>query len=256
MYPVLFTVFGHPVSGFGVMLALAFIAAIYTGKIFGKKIGESPDWVDQFSLYLIVVGVLGARFLYTFVEHGDVYLKDPIKFFYVWEGGYAFYGGLIACLFFVWIYCKRTNRSFLNIADMSVPSLALAMAIGRIGCFLMGCCHGGLCTMPWAVTYLNPESVAPLNRPVHPSQIYESAMAFGLFFLSLYLWKKRPFAGSVFLPFVILYVIFRSILEIFRGAPGHIIEDLSTAQFLSIPIAILCSGYFLYLRRNHQIQSS
>lgn len=236
MYPIILKLGSLKLSSYGLMLAIAFLVGIFLAKRIGKQENVSSQQIEAISFWMIISGILGSRFLYTFVEHGEYYWKHPLQYFAFQKGGLSFFGGLFfsisACVF----YCYRNRISFLKIADILTPSVALGLSIAKIGCFLAGCCHGGVCEVPWGVTFNHPETLAePKGVPLHPVQLYEALSTIGIFFALIFSRRFRRFHGELFFFFLISYGVIRSFLETFRGHPGHL-GELTTAQTLSIPM--------------------
>jgi phosphatidylglycerol:prolipoprotein diacylglycerol transferase len=97
------------------------------------------------------------------------------------------------------------------------PSIALAHFFGRIGCFFAGCCYGKYCDLPWAVTFNNPDSLAPQGLPLHPTQLYEALSNMAIFLFLFFFRKHKKYDGQIFWLYVFIYGITRSFIEIFRA---------------------------------------
>lgn len=153
------------------------------------------------------------------------------------ESGVAFYGGLIGFLFFALAFARSTHIDLVELLNRTSPGLALAHAVGRIGCFLEGCCYGTHCDLPWGVSREGAPGL------VHPVQIYESLALAGL---GLFLWKNerlrleghaRPSSAGVYFG---TYAVIRFGLEFLRGDMSRgIWAGLSTSQWISIPFFVL-----------------
>ncbi|MFH1262547.1 MAG: prolipoprotein diacylglyceryl transferase [Pseudomonadota bacterium] len=247
MHPILIQLGSFKISFYGLMLAVAFFVGMNLAERGARKEGLPPKRIEKLSWWIIVSAILGARFLYTFVEHADVYFRNPWQFFAFREGGLSFFGGLFAAIGLSILYCRHHRLPFWKVADIYTPTIALGLAIAKIGCFLAGCCAGRACDLPWAVTFTDPETHSDLlGVPVHPTQLYESLANFLLLFLLLLFRRRQRFAGELFLVFLIVYGAVRSYLETFRESPGHL-AGLTTAQFLSIPM-VLAAGLWWFLR--------
>jgi phosphatidylglycerol:prolipoprotein diacylglycerol transferase len=239
MHPILFELGPLKLSFYGLMLAISFFLGMQIAERGGRREGIPPRRIEHLSWWIIVSAVLGARFLYTFVEHGSHYLRSPWKFFAFQEGGLSFFGGLFAAIGVSILYCRRHRLPFWKVADIYAPTIALGLSLTKIGCFMAGCCYGRVCDLPWGIAFNNPASLAdPRGVPLHPTQLYESLANLGIFLLLLLFRRYRRFQGEIFLLFLIVYGIARSYLETFRGSPGHL-AGLTTAQFLSIPMVLL-----------------
>jgi len=137
------------------------------------------------------------------------------------------------------------------LADLISPLIALGLFSGRIGCFLAGCCYGKETSVGWAVVFTNPDSLARLNVPLHPTQLYEAADGLVLFFLLSWMERRKSFDGQIFWLFVLLYSITRFFVEIFRGDPrGFLFTDvLSTSQAVGILLAIFSLFMLSYMKK-------
>jgi phosphatidylglycerol:prolipoprotein diacylglycerol transferase len=162
--------------------------------------------------------------------------------------GFAFYGGLLGFSVFAFLYARTQKISFIEILNRVASPLALAHAVGRIGCFLAGCCYGTHCELPWAVH----NDIVGDN--LHPVQLYESA---ALAVLGIFLWKHetRRLRGEVSSPsagiYLVMYAILRFVLEFFRGdATRGAWGPLSTSQWISLVLVVF--GSWLSRKSSHQ----
>ncbi len=153
---------GLPIYGFGAMLFLAFILVTVWGIARAKGIGMLPSSFQDFTLWVFVSGLIGARLLYM-IQYYDQFPDHSIAglagaFFKIWQGGIIFYGsaigGAIGFGLFYWFVMKRMNISGWQLADVVAPLLAFGLAIGRIGCYLNGCCWGQVACEPCATVPL------------------------------------------------------------------------------------------------------
>ena len=121
------------------------------------------------------------------------------------------------------------------------PPLAIGHAIGRMGCFFAGCCYGKAFDLPWSVTFTNPDSLASVNIPLHPTQLY-SFVANLLIFIFLWFFRKRKrYDGQLFWIYVFLYGVSRFLIEIFRGdfRGNFLFEILSISQVIGAFMALI-----------------
>jgi phosphatidylglycerol:prolipoprotein diacylglycerol transferase len=119
------------------------------------------------------------------------------------------------------------------VADILAPCLAIGQAVGRWGCFFAGCCYGAPTDAPWAITFTDPKSLAPLEVALHPTQVYLSINALAIFGILTWLHKRKTFNGQVFWVYGILYSIGRFIIEFYRGDDRGVVV-LSTSQYIGI----------------------
>jgi phosphatidylglycerol:prolipoprotein diacylglycerol transferase len=139
----------------------------------------------------------------------------------------------------------------LKLFDLVSPLLALGLFFGRIGCYLAGCCYGKETSLPWGVVFTNPDSLARLNVPLHPTQLYDAANGLAIFLLLLWKEKRKAFDGQIVSLFLLLYSSTRFFIEMLRGDPrGFIIRDLiSTSQGIGILLAILSLFMLFFLEK-------
>ena len=178
------------------------------------KAGLNADAVTNLGVYCALAAIVGAKIMLLIVEPGDFFSWATL------QAGGVFYGGLIAALAVAWWYMRKTKLPPLKTADVFAPAIALGHGIGRLGCFSAGCCWGVECHLPWAVTFRNPVAHdlvgVPLNTPLHPTQLYESAAEFLIF--GILFWRiRRPHqTGAVISLYLLLYSTARFIVEFFR----------------------------------------
>ncbi|MBZ0270621.1 prolipoprotein diacylglyceryl transferase [bacterium] len=220
MKPVLFDIFGFAIHSYGVMLAVAFIAAIAVASRHAKRLGENPDHIGNMAVWVVILAMIGARLFHCAVFWRE-YVERPLMIFNVREGGLVFYGGFIGGVIGAMIYFHRHNLDKLLYADIVAPTVALGLGFARIGCFLAGCCHGKACPAeyPFAVTF-PPETIGIPGIPLYPTQLAESVLSFGVFaILTWIVWPRRRYAGQVIAWFLVLYGAMRGFLEFFRADP-------------------------------------
>ncbi len=175
---------GLPIRGYGMMIMLAVIAAVSLAAWRAKRRGLDPDLIFSLAFWMLVPGIVGARAFYV-IEYWPDYWRwytDPSgglgpflgEVINVAKGGLvvygAFFGGLAGLLLFV----RRQRVPLLALADLIAPSLALGLAIGRIGCLMNGCCYGAACDYPWAVTF--PAGTPPDYTPPYRAQVERGQM--------------------------------------------------------------------------------
>ena len=125
------------------------------------------------------------------------YLRHPLDMLKIWEGGLVFYGGLLLAVPVAVWYMRKHRLDAWTIADIFAPYIALGHAVGRLGCFSAGCCYGEHAEdLPWAVTFLHPESLAKIGIPLHPTQIYESIGELANFLILITLRRYQSFKGN------------------------------------------------------------
>ncbi|MBT3386954.1 MAG: prolipoprotein diacylglyceryl transferase [Desulfobacula sp.] len=216
MHPVLINIGSFNLYTYGLFVALGFITAIWVSQKNAAPHGISAQAITDIFFVILVSAIIGARLLYIGINF-DVYKDNWIDGFKIWNGGLVFFGGFFGAVAASFIYIKIKKFNTWETVDILVPGIALGHAVGRLGCFFAGCSYGKVCDLPFAVKFTNPESLAPLDVYLHPTQIYSVLSNFILFFILMGIQKKKKFNGMVFLSYIMLYSLFRSIIEFFRG---------------------------------------
>lgn len=239
MHPDLFSIGPLTLHTYGLFVALGFITGILITIRLGKSVGISSNNVMDMGFIIILTGLIGSRLVYIIIDFQH-YIAHPLDIIKLWQGGLVFSGGLVAVVIVMLIYVKRHGYNIWTIGDLWAPAAAIGQAVGRIGCFFAGCCYGKLTDVPWSVIFTNPKSIAPLNIPIHPTQLYSSLSSFIIFVILMILHSKKKFEGQVFLWFLIFHSTARLFLERFRGDPRGMIltNNLTLTQFIAIIILI------------------
>lgn len=252
MFPVLIKLGPLTLHTYGLLVATGFVTGLFLAVRQAKRQGISSERILDLGFYILLAAIIGSRLLFvaTAPEH---YLSRPLEIFKIWEGGLVFYGGLIfAVPVAVW-YMNRHSLDKWAIADIIAPSIAIGHAIGRLGCFSAGCCYGAPAEgLPWAVTFLHPETLAIRGVPLHPAQIYESLGELVNFSLLIILRKHQSFKGQLFWTYILFYSVLRFVVEFFRGDEirGFIFAGISTSQGISVVMAAVAAVvYITKLRR-------
>ncbi|MEK7221068.1 MAG: prolipoprotein diacylglyceryl transferase [candidate division NC10 bacterium] len=238
MYPILLKIGGFHLRAYGALIAIALLTGSWLAGREAARKGLPSERVQDFIIWAALFGILGARLYYLAFAAPRIFLEDPLGVLAIWRGGLAIHGALLAGAATAIWYVRRHRLSFWRLADTVAPSLILGQAIGRVACFLNGDAYGIPTTLPWAVTFTNPESMAPLGVPLHPTQVYEMGLNLILFGL-LWWWRTRiRFDGQLFLLYVGGYGIIRFVVENFRGDQLQYAGGISAAQTLSLLVLI------------------
>ena len=239
-----FDLFGRSLGPFtlhtyGFVLAVAFLAGLFVASRQARRSGPDVNLVTDMAIWALIAGLIGAKVLLVAVEWRR-YAGTPRELLSIFQSGGVFYGGLLGGMLVAWWYARRYALPGWATADVLAPGVILGQAIGRLGCFAAGCCWGKPASVPWAVTFTDAgvRTVGtPMDTPLHPSQIYESILAFLLFFALLWLADRKRFAGQVVLAYAIGYSVIRFVLEFWRGDldRGSLFGGaLSTSQVIAI----------------------
>ena len=239
MYPDLFSIGPLTVHTYGLFVGIGFLVGLLVTVRIGKSEGITSQQVIDMGFVIILSALIGSRLLYI-IMNASHYRHEPLDIFKIWQGGLVFSGGIIGVILTMLWYGKRFRISLWKAGDLWAPAAAMGQGIGRIGCFMAGCCYGRPTDLDWGVVFTHPNSLAPLNVPLHPTQIYSSMSGFIIFFILLLINSKKRFEGHVFLWFLILHSTARLMLEHFRGDDRGIFltSNVSITQFVTTLILI------------------
>lgn len=261
MHPILFRIGSLRLPTYGFLLALALLAGLYVAIRLGRKAGLDSGRVLDFSTWLIISGLIGAK-IYMILTGWHFYVAHPGQIFSLdtLEAGGGFYGGFIAAALFAWWYVRREKLPLLKVFDVFAPAVALGQCIGRIGCFAAGDDYGKVAAhSPLAVIftsrYAHQMTGVPLGVPIYPVQLFESALTLVIFLLLLWVWRRRTRDGQVFIAYIMMYGAARFFLEFYRGDPdrGFFFHGLmSTAQVIGLAAIVLGAVMLFLLPRRPQ----
>ncbi|MGB9589692.1 MAG: prolipoprotein diacylglyceryl transferase [candidate division WOR-3 bacterium] len=250
MFPILLRIGSLEIRTYGAMLLLAFLFGIWwTGREFAKM-GISKEKVWDLALWIMISGVVGARLIYVW-EHWAYFSNNIREIFAIWHGGLTFYGGLLAVP--VVIIFFRVNRwSFLPTADAIAPALAAGIGIGRWGCFFNGCCYGKPTSLPWGLVLPAGTEFGELfpGQHIHPSPLYESLGEWILFFILVFLVRKKaPYSGFTFAFFVFFAGLIRFLNDFTRhyADTAYVLPPLTFNQLIAIALMATATGIIVYL---------
>ena len=246
MHPIAFYFGALPIRWYGVMMALAFLAGLWTATLRAKREKIPGETIADVTLWLMAGGIIGARFVYVTTYWREQFASQPIsEIFKIYHGGLVYYGGFIGATVAAIIYVRWKKMAFWKIADVLAPSIALGSMFGRIGCLLNGCCYGRPTDLPWAITFTNSKandlSGTPLGIPLHPTEIYDALLNLVLYIFLAWLFRRKKFDGQVFATYLLCYAVTRSVVECFRGDYNpefHLHLGLTPAQWISVPIFV------------------
>lgn len=259
MYPVLFTLpdwipflGGQDITTFGLMIFLAFVTAGLIARSEMNRLGLDEEKAWDLLFMAVVGGIIGAKLYYVFLNF-DRLQAEGLSYVFN-RGGMVWYGGFILAAILVAWEAKRSKLHVPTIADVAAPSLALAYAVGRVGCFLVGDDYGRPTDSWVGIAFPNgapPTTVENIRAfgiepdpaliekygnvlPVHPTQLYEVAMSTLIFFV---LWRMRKTpraAGWLFMAWLAMAGVERFIVEIFRAKDDRFFGALTLAQIISM----------------------
>ncbi|MEQ8361278.1 MAG: prolipoprotein diacylglyceryl transferase [Cyclobacteriaceae bacterium] len=258
MHPILFEVGSITIYSYGFFIALGAILGLVYMAHQGKKLfGTTYDQSNSLFIYIVVAAYVGGK-VFFFFENPAYYAQHIGKLFS--GNGFVFFGSLLFAIPTMLWFFKRNKIPILPMLDVMAIVTCIVHGFGRIGCFMSGCCHGKPTDSFLSVIFTNPVCQAePLNTPLHPTQLYESAFIFSLMGLLLWYKNRKKFDGQLFLIYLIAYSIGRSFLEILRGDEerGLLIQDvLSHSQFISLIVISIAIYFYVKLKRKGKLLHS
>jgi phosphatidylglycerol:prolipoprotein diacylglycerol transferase len=229
------------VHWYGLMYLIGFLGAWWLGIYRAKRPGSGwrPQEIADLLFYGALGVILGGRIGYVLFYNLPYYLEHPIEVFYIWSGGMSFHGGLIGVITAMWLYGRRTQRTFFAVADFVAPLTPVGLGAGRLGNFINHELWGKVTDVPWGMVFPN---AGPLPR--HPSQLYEFSLEGVAFFIILWIYARNPRpTGAISGVFLLCYGIFRFLVEFVREPDvqlGYLAFGWVTmGQILSLPMIFL-----------------
>ena len=226
MYPIIYKIGPLNIYSWGFMVAVAFLVGLITALRYAKKEGIRAEIILDLFIYVTIISIIGARFFYV-IQFFSQFKDNLISIFYVWQGGLVFLGGLLFALAVILAYVKYHKLDIWKLLDVLSPATAIGYAIGRIGCFLNGCCYG-----------------IALFGIQQPTQIYSSISGLIIFLVLAYVYNKKRYSGQIFLFALLLYSVYRFLIEFLRYSPYHIL--VFTPSQAMVAIVFVFSLYALW----------
>ncbi len=249
------------VYAYGFMLTIAFIVGTIITIYAAKRENTDTEVILDLIFSIIIGALIGARIMYVILKLDEFLMyettmigdQEQLKFLLmptlkkmiaIHQGGLSVHGGVIGGMLLSAVYTKMKQLNYWKIADLFAPALALGTAIGRIGCYLNGCCFGVVCKNPdawYAVTFPLNTHTGVTPEPRHAAQLYMMVLNLGIFFILKGVYKNRKFDGHVFLLWIALYSIARFFQEFFRFEVSSdvIFGKVTVAQAASVVLAIV-----------------
>jgi phosphatidylglycerol---prolipoprotein diacylglyceryl transferase len=230
MYPELFHVGGFTMNSFGVMMALAFIAAGFIAHWQFKKRGVRPDFVYGLLIAAVIGGLAGAKIHYL-ILHPSEWPGNLLS-----GGGLVWFGGLFGAIVAVVIVTLLAKQRLAAIMDAGASAVAVGYAVGRMGCFLRGDDYGVPTSLPWGISF--PKGLPPTTVRVHPTQLYEIGASLVIFVIITWVISPRfKREGSLIFAYAVLAGIERFLVEFVR-TNKPVLLGLTQQQWISIFLCV------------------
>lgn len=252
MFPKLISIGSHFLPTYGFLVALGFLAGLTVTSRLAKRSGLDSARIVDLAVYCALAGLLGAKILMILFDW-PAYMSGQFKIFSMstLQAAGVFQGGLVLAFLTAFFYMRRAQLPFLPTLDVFAPGIALGHAIGRLGCLAAGCCWGKECTLPWAITFRNPDAAeltgVPLGVALHPSQLYEMFSEAALFGFLYWRFGKNHAPGKIMGLYLVLSSAARFGIEFTRYHEQGLYYGLSLTQWIAIALA--GAGAIMLFRR-------
>lgn len=242
MHNEILTIGKITIYGYGLMIGIGFLTAVLVAMFRAKRLGLKQEAVLDIAIYCLIFGVLGGKILYVIVEW-ERFLQNPWGV--LGSSGFVVYGGIVIGVLTGYLYCRIKKLPFATYFDLVMPEISIAQGIGRIGCFLAGCCYGAPTDAAWGVIF--PEgSLAPAGVKLIPTQLIMSAGDLLIAGILILFARKNKAPGNVGAVYLMLYGLGRFAVEFLRNDSRGAVGALSTSQFISIFIVAIGIGLFVF----------
>ncbi|MFH1799176.1 MAG: prolipoprotein diacylglyceryl transferase [Candidatus Omnitrophota bacterium] len=245
MHRVVFQIGSFTLYSYGVFVAFGFLLGSSLILRQAKKKGFDSGSISDCLTAVLIGGLLGGRLLFVLINWQQ-YSQNILRIFMIYEGGLAVQGAVVMGILSVALISHIRKLSFWKVSDLIAPYVALGQAMGRIGCFLNGCCYGKPIESGIGVT-LRGESFRRI-----PTQIYSSIGLFFIFILLLWIRKKHSFDGRIFIVYIMLYSGFRFFMDFLRGDELALIYGVKLSQAIGALMFAAAAGLYAILRRRGQ----
>lgn len=232
------------------VLTISLVYCLLIFYVYRRSLKKNLSTTTALDLAFIIMitGFFGGRLTHVFYEMPAPYLADGMRIFKFWEGGFVFYGGFLTALFSCLVFLRIRKLSFFEWADFYAPVIALGYGLGRISCFLAGCCYGRFCELPWAVVFPWDQTLTPR----HPTQLYAVIWELLLWLALLVLERKKKPVGFIFSAWLLGHSIGRLVMEYFRDDfRGSVILGLSISTWISLLLLATAGGLLASRYRKH-----
>lgn len=260
MHPIFLRLGTFEIHWYGVCMATGFLLFLGTWTWLSRGSHRDGNYLSNLLTVLILSALFGARAAYV-AEHWADYAPNPWSILKVNEGGLMFYGGLLSAWVALSVFARVHKERWLDFLDLIVTAVPVGHAVGRIGCFLEGCCFGDRCDGVLGVRYpvgshlwrhqldAGMIGLADAPLPVYPSQLFESAANFAIYGLLFWNYRRRKVEGEQVVLYAVLYAPVRFAIETIRSDVRMPVGPFTISQAISLGVLAFGIGLHLYLRR-------
>ncbi|MBI3944097.1 MAG: prolipoprotein diacylglyceryl transferase [Chloroflexi bacterium] len=234
-----------------IVLTAIFLGVWMAGREAGRK-GFKKEEIYDSALWIIPIGLLGARLFHVLDHWPDEYAANPIRALYIWEGGLAIWGGVIGGFVALALLARQRHWQLLRLLDAVAPGLVLAQAVGRVACIITGDAMGKPTAGPFGFAYTNSNAMVPqLGVYYTPTPVYEILMNIAIFGLLWQLRNRKLPDGVLFLTYLLLYSTGRFIIT-FWSSYQVVLLGLNQAQLISLIALVIGLPWLAYLSRQNK----
>jgi len=245
--PILFSIGHFHIRWYSLIVTAAiFIGGWLAIREAGRK-GFNTESVTNGYLWIIIAGLVGARLFHVIDHWSDVFAMNPVRAFYIWEGGLAIWGGVVGGLIAAVIFARTQHWKLPRFLDALVPGVVLGQAVGRLACVITGDSIGKVTSGPFGFAYTSPNAMVPqLGVYYTPTPVYEIFMNLAIFALLWNLRKKNLPDGILTLIYLLTYAVIRFFIA-FTSAYKIIAFGLNQAQIVSILVFTISAPLLIFL---------
>lgn len=242
MHRIIFEIGPFTLYSYGLLVATGFLLSTILILRDSEKFGLPREGVFDALIAILAGGLIGGRLLFVIVNW-EYFSRHLLRTVMLTEGGLAFQGALVGGLIGGMAVSRIKRIPFWKASDLIAPYIPLAQAIGRIGCFLNGCCYGRVTDGGIGVTFPG-ETVMRV-----PTQVYSSLFLLALFLFLIVARERRRFDGCVFVLYLVLYSAFRFFMDFFRGDDLTLMLGMTLSRVISIGMFVCGLTLFYFLKK-------
>ena len=228
MFPEICHIGPFTIYAYGLMLVVAFFVSTYLATLEGKKEHFDSEVIFNLLFLVFISGVIGSRVFYVLINL-PFYLHNPWEIIMLQHGGMAWFGGLIFGLTAAFLFIQKHKMDLFKVLDLLAPFVALGQAIGRIGCFLNGCCFGR--ESEYGLYFKVSDQI------LIPTQLYSALLLLLIYIILRFKQETKHLTGEIFCSYLFLYSLKRFFIEFLRNDNPRIFYGLTLFQ-------VLCSVMF------------
>ncbi len=245
--PILFYIGSLSIRWYGIFVVLAVLVIILWVRRAGSRAGLTWGFILTGALWALPFGIVVSRLLHV-LDNLGYYTSNPGQI--IGLEGMTIFGAILGGVLGLWIYTRLHRVPFSPLADLIAPGIILAQAVGRIGCIINGCCYGKPTSLPWGFIYTSPNSLAPKNIPIHPTQAYELLWDLAVFAILFLVFRGhlRP-KGSLFALYLALYSIGTFGVRFLRGDTVPVFDGIMEGQLIALMVLAITIPFLVFKTR-------